>query len=76
MSVDLEKRRISLSLKTARQGTAEPSPQVADHAKPSQGMGSAQVASGSLELGVLGMPAKRPGAALHDPSTDRQRGST
>jgi small subunit ribosomal protein S1 len=40
LSVDLEKRRIALSLDRARQGTAEPSPQAADYAKPSQGMGT------------------------------------
>jgi small subunit ribosomal protein S1 len=40
LSVDLDKRRIGLSLDPARQGTAEPSPQAADYAKPSQGMGT------------------------------------
>jgi small subunit ribosomal protein S1 len=40
LSVDLDKRRIGLSLDPARQGTAEPSPQPADYAKPSQGMGT------------------------------------
>jgi small subunit ribosomal protein S1 len=40
LSVDLEKRRIGLSLDPARQTAAEPSPQAADYAKPSQGMGT------------------------------------
>jgi small subunit ribosomal protein S1 len=40
LSVDLDKRRIALSLDPARQRTAEPSPQAADYAKPSQGMGT------------------------------------
>ena len=40
LSVDLDKRRIGLSLDPARQGTAEPSPQAADYAKPGQGMGT------------------------------------
>ncbi len=40
LSVDPDQRRIGLSLDPARQGTAEPSPQVADYAKPSQGMGT------------------------------------
>jgi len=40
LSVDLDKRRIALSVDPARQGTAEPSPQAADYAKPSQGMGT------------------------------------
>jgi small subunit ribosomal protein S1 len=40
LSVDLEKRRIGLSLDPARQGTAEPSPQATDYAKPSQSMGT------------------------------------
>ncbi len=40
LSVDLEKRRIGLSLDPARQGAAEPGPQAADYAKPSQGMGT------------------------------------
>lgn len=40
LSVDLEKRRIALSLDPARQRTAEPGPQPADYAKPSQGMGT------------------------------------
>ena len=40
LSVDLDKRRIGLSLDPARLGTAEPNPQAADYAKPSQGMGT------------------------------------
>jgi small subunit ribosomal protein S1 len=40
LSVDLDKRRIALTLDPARQGSAEPSPQAADYAKPSQGMGT------------------------------------
>jgi len=40
LSVDLDKRRIALSLDPARQGTAEPSPRAADYAKPGQGMGT------------------------------------
>jgi small subunit ribosomal protein S1 len=40
LSIDLEKRRIALSLDPARQGTAEPGHQAADYAKPSQGMGT------------------------------------
>jgi small subunit ribosomal protein S1 len=40
LSVDLDKRRIALSLDPSRQGNAEPSPPVADYAKPSQGMGT------------------------------------
>jgi small subunit ribosomal protein S1 len=40
LSVDLDKRRIALSLDPARQGNAEPSPPAADYAKPSQGMGT------------------------------------
>jgi len=40
LSVDLEKRRIALSLDLARQGVAEPGSQAADYAKPSQGMGT------------------------------------
>ncbi len=40
LSVDLDKRRIGLSLDPARQGTAEGAPQAADYAKPSQSMGT------------------------------------
>lgn len=40
LSVDLDKRRIALSLDPARQGAAEPGPRAADYAKPSQGMGT------------------------------------
>ena len=40
LSVDLEKRRIGLSLDPARQGATEPAPQAADYAKPSQSMGT------------------------------------
>ncbi len=40
LSVDLDKRRIALSLDPSRQGAAEPSPPAADYAKPSQGMGT------------------------------------
>jgi small subunit ribosomal protein S1 len=40
LSVDLDKRRIALSLDPERQGSLDPSPQAADYAKPSQGMGT------------------------------------
>jgi len=40
LSVDLDKRRIGLSLDPAHQGTAETGPQPADYAKPSQTMGT------------------------------------
>jgi small subunit ribosomal protein S1 len=40
LSVDLDKRRIALSLDPSRQGAAEPSPPAANYAKPSQGMGT------------------------------------
>jgi small subunit ribosomal protein S1 len=40
LSVDLEKRRIALSLDPARQGTAEPGPQAADYATPRQAIGT------------------------------------
>ena len=40
LNVDLDKRRIALSLDPARQGTAAPSPQAADYAEPSEGMGT------------------------------------
>ena len=40
LGVDLDKRRISLSLNPNRLVTAEPGPKAADYAKPSEGMGT------------------------------------
>jgi small subunit ribosomal protein S1 len=40
LSVDLEKRRIGLTLDTERQATMEATPKAADYAKPSEGMGT------------------------------------
>jgi len=40
LTVDLDKRRIGLSLDPAHQGAAEAGPQPADYAKPSQSMGT------------------------------------
>ncbi len=40
LSVELDKRRIGLSLNPERRGQTEPAPRAADYAKPSEGMGT------------------------------------
>ena len=40
LSVDLDKRRIALTLDASRQATLEAAPKVADYAKPTEGMGT------------------------------------